>query len=374
MPDEDIEPALRAALRWNEIGTGSPYRLYFAGKGKSGASFGFMQGDMAAGQAVVQRTFQAALADAGVPAGAISSLDKRLSVPLIADPLSPGERDMVNAALLAGRGRVDAMDEAILQDVYGALDACVAAAAGAGSVIASSGLIYIALWVNMAGKPTKLLTWLRGTDPGLARPMPQPPGRLFDGGAMEAYLRATSYFLENPENFPHTHEAAMAGLALLPPAGGPARAFDPAAAPGGTADAQAAPRTLPGSHFLYEQANGRMHLVENGAHDLVATGYSGSELQGGKNNPALQCVHDIGPLPRGAYTIGRPRTGPTPISLPLQPSPDNNMCGRGDFLIHGDSIADPGAASSGCIILARPARESIASSGVASLLVVDRLA
>lgn len=373
MPEDDIKPALRAALRWNEIGADSPYRLYFAGKGKSGASFGFMQGDMAAGQAIVQGTFQRALADAGVSASVVSSLAKRLSVHMIADPLSPGERDMVNAALLAGRGRVDAMDEAILQDVYGALDTCAAAAAGAGSIVAPSGLIYMALWVNMAGRPTKLLTWLQGSDPGLAWPMPQPPGRLFDGGAMEAYLQATSYFLENPGNFPHTQEAAMAGLALLPQAGHPARAFDPAAAPGGMAIAQAAPHALPGSHFLYEQANGRMHLVEGGSHDLIATGYSGSELQGGKNNPALQCVHDIGPLPRGSYMIGRPRTGPTPISLPLQPSPDNAMCGRRDFLIHGDSIADPGTASSGCIILARPARETIASSGVDALLVVDRL-
>jgi hypothetical protein len=50
MVDEMLKPALRVALRLHEIGDLSPYQLGFAGKGKSGASFGFMQADLAAGQ------------------------------------------------------------------------------------------------------------------------------------------------------------------------------------------------------------------------------------------------------------------------------------------------------------------------------------
>jgi len=34
----------------------------------------------------------------------------------------------------------------------------------------------------------------------------------------------------------------------------------------------------------------------------MGTGYSG--LAEGKNNPAMERIHDVGPIPRGSYTIG----------------------------------------------------------------------
>jgi hypothetical protein len=123
-------------------------------------------------------------------------------------------------------------------------------------------------------------------------------------------------------------------------------------------------------NWVYEQATGRLFLSDGTYYDYIATGYSGSDRDGGKNNPDKQCEQDIGPLPRGTYTIGHPRPGPSPFSLPLTPDPSNNMCGRGDFLIHGDSIAAPGTASHGCIIMGRPVRERIASSGCDQLSVV----
>jgi hypothetical protein len=46
------------------------------------------------------------------------------------------------------------------------------------------------------------------------------------------------------------------------------------------------------------------------------------------------------------------------------------MCGRSNFLIHGDSAANPGWASGGCIILKLELREKIASSGDTALRVV----
>ena len=54
MVDETLKPELRLALRLHEIGDASPYALSFAGKGNSGASFGFMQGDMNGGQPEVR--------------------------------------------------------------------------------------------------------------------------------------------------------------------------------------------------------------------------------------------------------------------------------------------------------------------------------
>jgi len=94
---------------------------------------------------------------------------------------------------------------------------------------------------------------------------------------------------------------------------------------------------------------------------LLAYGYSGHEA--GLNNPDMQDVHDIGPIPCGEYTIQSPQNTEThgPFVLPLEPDQSNNMFGRGGFLCHGDSIhlAGQHQASHGCIILARAIRETI---------------
>ena len=123
--------------------------------------------------------------------------------------------------------------------------------------------------------------------------------------------------------------------------------------------------------FIYEQATGRMSLREQGALDLIGVAYSGSLSGGGRNDPTKQNVADIGPLPRGLYTIGAPIRGPSPYSLPLKPDPRNQMFGRSAFLIHGDSLSHPGNASEGCIILARAQRETMVTTGVKLLFVVQ---
>jgi hypothetical protein len=363
MPDNTLKPALRAALRSHEIGQKSPYQLMFAAKGKSGASFGFMQGDLAAGQANVRQTFTDILTDAGTDAATIGSLIERLGVPLIDNPLAPDETAAVNAALLAGRARVDAMDEAILAGVYGGLDTCLSTAAAVPRTIAPEAQIYIALWINMSGAPTKLLQWLRGVDPRLRTPVPM-PGPQVAAADIRTYLQATDYFTENPRNFMHMVESVAVGMAQLNGAASPVAAAPPVVAAGAPGD----------DSFVYEQATGRMFLVEAGARDLIGTGYSGSEANGGKNNPHAQCERDIGPIPRGRYSIGAPFAGPSPFSLRLTPDPANDMCGRDGLLIHGDSIADPGTASHGCIILDRTVRERIAASPIKLLRVVERIA
>lgn len=110
--------------------------------------------------------------------------------------------------------------------------------------------------------------------------------------------------------------------------------------------------------WFYSQKTGTLRHNS----DVESVGYSGNGL--GKNNPNAQDVHNVGPLPQGSYQIGSPRDTDThgPFVLPLSPSMNNTMFGRSGFLIHGDSIAHPGQASDGCIILAKDVRERIAAS------------
>lgn len=109
----------------------------------------------------------------------------------------------------------------------------------------------------------------------------------------------------------------------------------------------------------------------NASGHTVGVGYSGAG--DGKNKPMMEKVHNVGPIPKGAYTIGAPHDTKThgPYVLELTPHPQNTMYGRAGFLIHGDSVVDPGTASEGCIILSRPVRTSIWNSGDHALSVVS---
>jgi len=103
----------------------------------------------------------------------------------------------------------------------------------------------------------------------------------------------------------------------------------------------------------------------------VATGYSGAGE--GKNNPAMQNVHNAGPIPTGDWTIaGPPSDSPThgPYVLRLTPAPETETFGRSGFLMHGDSKEHPGTASQGCIIVPRAVREKVWKSGDRDLKVV----
>jgi hypothetical protein len=229
----DLKQAMRTALRLNEIGDVSPYRLSFAGKGASGASFGFTQGDMAAGQPIVQTTFQRALRSSAVAEANIVDLARRLSVHLIANPLSPAETNLVNDALSAagGRAAVDQMDESIFEGLFGEVDKCLAAAAQTGRTVAPKAQICMLLWINMTGPPTRLLDWLSGKPVTMARPVPS-PGKIVDAAAIETYLRATDYFSENPNNLPHFLQSVAAGANFLSQTlAAPAFAPAPPAAP-----------------------------------------------------------------------------------------------------------------------------------------------
>lgn len=110
---------------------------------------------------------------------------------------------------------------------------------------------------------------------------------------------------------------------------------------------------------------------------LVSRGYSGKGR--GMNNPAMQCVQGIGPLPRGRWKLmniyDSANVGPRCITLwkadDAKFDDFDQATGRGAFRIHGDSIRAPGTASKGCIILPRAVREAMWASGDRDLEVVE---
>jgi Protein of unknown function (DUF2778) len=119
--------------------------------------------------------------------------------------------------------------------------------------------------------------------------------------------------------------------------------------------------------FAYSISSGKLFLDGQ----LRGQGYAGAPA--GKNNPLMCPIHNVGPIPCGAWTIeGPPQDTPThgPFVLHLEPKAGTNTFGRAGFLMHGDNMSDPGNGSEGCIVMARPVREFVWSSGCADLLVV----
>ena len=103
---------------------------------------------------------------------------------------------------------------------------------------------------------------------------------------------------------------------------------------------------------------------------MSGVGYSGRGA--GRNNPSLENIQNIGPIPRGRYRIGPQYTHQSkgPVTMTLTPV-GHAARGRTHFLIHGDSINHPGDASEGCIVLSRPVRQVIAASGDTEIEVVQ---
>lgn len=100
--------------------------------------------------------------------------------------------------------------------------------------------------------------------------------------------------------------------------------------------------------WTYRQASGAF-INPKGV--IRGIGYAGHGP--GVNNPALQNVANVGPLPAGRYTMTEwreddPHTGLGTIVL--TPHPDNEMFGRSAFRIHGDDGTGKRTASHGCIV------------------------
>jgi hypothetical protein len=202
MVDATIFPALRAAIKQNELGTASPYCLSYACKGQSGASFGIFQGDTNVNP-LARGTLTDVLNAAGVEDAKVAAIVAALSRPLPdGSPLHPDDQATANDALAATFGQtiVDQMDEQLMQTVLHGIDSCLAV-----RPIDPTAQLYLALWINMTGAPTTLLKWLAQTASGSV-----------SATDIEGYLQATAYFSQNPKNFAHMQASVTAGAALLP--------------------------------------------------------------------------------------------------------------------------------------------------------------
>ncbi len=108
--------------------------------------------------------------------------------------------------------------------------------------------------------------------------------------------------------------------------------------------------------WQYTQKTGE--LTHEGVFE--GTGYSGASIA--RNDTGEESIRDIGPIPRGRYTIDAaidmPRLGP--CVMHLTPFQDTETFGRSGFFIHGDDARHD--ASHGCIILGPAIRQKISGS------------
>jgi hypothetical protein len=111
--------------------------------------------------------------------------------------------------------------------------------------------------------------------------------------------------------------------------------------------------------WTYKQSTGE--LLHNNIH--VGVGYSGHGS--GVNNPLMENVPCVGPIPRGTYTIGSFFTDHIkgPLVAHLTPLPGTELYNRSGFMMHGDNAAMNDSASEGCIIMAHTIRQQVAQSG-----------
>jgi RHS repeat-associated protein len=130
-----------------------------------------------------------------------------------------------------------------------------------------------------------------------------------------------------------------------------------------------------GLTWVYVQSTGEVAHINDDTGAVsrnIAGGYSGRGI--GLNNPEMQNERNVGPLPRGSYTIGPQRdsdnTGPGVLDLSANEGTD--LQGRDDdFQFHGDNFDMNYTASRGCIIVGRATRDQIAQSGDYQLIVVE---
>jgi hypothetical protein len=123
--------------------------------------------------------------------------------------------------------------------------------------------------------------------------------------------------------------------------------------------------------WIYRQRTGELCRELEGGLAILGHGYSG--IHKGKNNPDMEHIKGIGPIPCGEYDVIGPPTSSVirgPYVLGLLPTENTDTHNRFGFLIHGDSVANPGLASHGCIILRKNLREAIWTSNDHKIRVV----
>ena len=119
--------------------------------------------------------------------------------------------------------------------------------------------------------------------------------------------------------------------------------------------------------WIYSQSSGNL-WDDRGL--LITRGYSGGGE--GLNNPKLEAVKNIGPIPRGMWVLSCLYDSKSvgPHAIVLEPS-GHNALERTYFRIHGDNRHMNKTASEGCVILPRPIREKVWNSGDKLFLVIE---
>lgn len=125
--------------------------------------------------------------------------------------------------------------------------------------------------------------------------------------------------------------------------------------------------------WIYSQSDGRTFRPDG---TLACIGYSGFES--GKNNPALEGVIGVGPLPRGTYTIQNPhesdRTGPLTLDLVPDPATRAHILALNrqpdSFKDHGDNLSHD--ASHGCVVTPHAIRVEMRNSTDKQLVCVAK--
>jgi hypothetical protein len=119
--------------------------------------------------------------------------------------------------------------------------------------------------------------------------------------------------------------------------------------------------------MIYHQSTGQL-FADDGT-TLLGSGHAGNGA--GLNNPTMQDVHNVGPLPCGRYSVGDFTTHVHlgPLSAPLTPLPDpwgafTWLRGRGGFYIHGPEFSE------GCIVMPEPVRAALAAGSDRTLVVI----
>jgi hypothetical protein len=93
----------------------------------------------------------------------------------------------------------------------------------------------------------------------------------------------------------------------------------------------------------------------------------------GLDNPDMEAVSNVGPIPAGLWLVGDPMDPPDhlgPLAMPLTPAPGTDPKGRVDLFIHGNNAAMNHSASDGCVILPRNVRAAVAGGADRELIVI----
>lgn len=113
----------------------------------------------------------------------------------------------------------------------------------------------------------------------------------------------------------------------------------------------------------YDQNTGHIAIRNT----LIGTGYSG--FGPGLDNPDMESVPSVGPIPRGGWIIDRwdDHHGEKGPQVAVLSPHGHNAHGRSAFLIHGDNADGNHTASHGCIVANRIIRNALRASGETEL-------